>query len=115
MTILTHPTLSKRLATHRTRLAAQNGRLFGGKEERLPEISSEPWEEILGDGFPVLHQVLARSPAQRLSRQRGIPGTARSHDRGAQDAKVRDLVREPPSVHDVGIWVVAHPRAAVRM
>src|SRR5215472_6221754 len=48
--------------------------------------------ELSGNRLPVLHEILRRSPRERLRRQRRIPRTARPHDRRAEDTKVRHLM-----------------------
>ena len=59
--------------------------------------------------------MLGRPPRERLSRQRRIARAARAHHRRAEDAEVRRFVREAPAIDHVGLGVVAHARAAVRV
>src|SRR5262245_1385231 len=67
------------------------------------------------DGGPRVHEVVGRSPGQRLYRKRRVVATGRRHTRRSENAEIRDFVRKAPAVHHRACWVVAHPRTAVRM
>src|SRR5580704_17213757 len=54
-------------------------------------------------------------PSQRLRCQRGIAGSAGSHDGGAEDTQVGNLVRKAPSVHHIRFGIVAHLGTTVGM
>ena len=65
--------------------------------------------------FQFFDDVLGRSPRERLNGVGRIARAARAHHRRAEDAEVRHFVRHAPSIDDVGLGVVAHARAAVRV
>ena len=53
------------------------------------------------------------APGESLHRKGRVTRAARSHYRSAEDAEVRDFVREAPPIDHIGFSVVAHARAAV--
>src|SRR5215472_101736 len=57
--------------------------------------------------------MLRGPPRKRLDCESRIPGAARPHDRGTEDAEIRNLVRETAAVNDIGLGVVAHTCSAV--
>src|SRR6185436_6251070 len=65
--------------------------------KRLSNLMSN----LTGNRLPVLREMIRRAPRERLRGERGIAGAAAAHDRRAEHADVRCLVREAPAIDDV--------------
>src|SRR6202022_1053940 len=68
-----------------------------------------------GDLLPVAREILGRPPRESLCGERWVPRAAGAHHAGAENTEVRRFVRKTPTVPPIGLGVVAHPRAAIRV